>query len=113
MSDSTRSLTTEQVREGDALPSLAYDVLTLAKEGRLEVQMRSEDLYRIRAELRAANRRTVLAVLGSALILSASAIFGLDGFQPASLAGVPLASWILGAVGIYLVLASWPPGGGE
>jgi acyl dehydratase len=28
MSDSTRSLTTEQVREGDALPSLTYDVTT-------------------------------------------------------------------------------------
>ena len=93
------------------LPSLAYDVLSLAKDGRLEVRMQSEDLYRIRAELRAANRRTVQAVVGSALILGASAIFGLDGYQPAAWAGIPVASWLLGAAGLYLVIAAWPPEG--
>ena len=90
------------------LPGLAYEVLTMAREGRLEVTMRSEDLNRIRGELKAANRRTVQAVIGAALILSAAAIFGLDGYQPPMLAGVPVASWILGAIGAWLVVAAWP-----
>jgi ubiquinone biosynthesis protein len=91
------------------LPSLAYEVLRLARDGKLDVRMHSDDLERIRAELRAANRRTVQAVVGSALILGAAAIFGLDGFQPATWVGIPVASWVLGGLGLYLVIAAWPP----
>jgi ubiquinone biosynthesis protein len=90
------------------LPALAYEVLQQAREGRLELRMKSEDLASLRREIRRANQRTVLAVVGSALLLSAAAIYGLDGFQPAMVAGAPVLSWVLGALGVYLVLAAWP-----
>jgi ubiquinone biosynthesis protein len=90
------------------LPVLAYEVLERTREGRLEVRIRSEDLSLIRRELRRSNQRTVMAVVGAALILSAAAIYGLDGFQPTMLAGAPLLTWVLGALGAGLVVAAWP-----
>ena len=90
------------------LPSLAYEVLEQAREGRLELRMTSEDLACLRREVRRANQRTVLAVVGAALLMSAAAIYGLDGFQPMIVAGAPLLSWVLGALGVCLVLAAWP-----
>jgi ubiquinone biosynthesis protein len=92
------------------LPVLAYDVLDRAREGRLEFQMKSADLELIRYEVKRANQRTVLAIVGAALLLSAAGIFGLDGFQPTMLAGAPLLSWVLAALGAYLVVAAWPDG---
>ncbi len=64
------------------LPALAFEVLEQTREGRTEVRIRSEDLAQLRHELRRANQRTVLAVVGVALIVSAAVIYGLDGFQP-------------------------------
>lgn len=92
------------------LPALANEVLEQAREGRLEVQVRSEDLAAIRRELRRANQRTVLAVVGAACIVSAATIYGLDGFQPTLIAGAPLPVWVLGVLGIYLIVAAWPGG---
>jgi len=89
------------------LPTLAYDVLDRAREGRLEVRLKSEDLELIRHDLKRANQRTVLAIIGAALLLSAAAIYGLDGFQPTMLAGAPILSWALGVLGAYLVVAAW------
>ncbi len=90
------------------LPGLAHEVLEQARDGRLEVRMKSDDLAAIRREIRRANQRTVLAVVGAALLLGAAVVYGLDGFQPATVAGAPLLSWVLGALGVYLVLAAWP-----
>ena len=52
-----------------ALPGLAYETLKMARAGELEVHMRSEGIDRIRGEIRRANRRTVLATIGAALIV--------------------------------------------
>ena len=92
------------------LPGLAQEVLAQAREGRLELRMKSEDLAAIRRELRRANQRTVTAVVGAACIVSAATIFGLDGFQPTLFAGAPLAVWVLGALGVYLVVSAWSAG---
>jgi len=90
------------------LPALAFEVLEQARDGRLEVHLRSEELTDIRRELKRANQRTVMSVVGASLILSAAVIYGLDGFQPAMVGGAPLLSWVLGALGAYLVLKAWP-----
>ncbi|MFT5175552.1 MAG: ubiquinone biosynthesis protein [Gammaproteobacteria bacterium] len=90
------------------LPALAYDILDRAREGRLEVRLKSTDLELIRYELKRSNQRTVLAIFGAALLLSAATIYGLDGFQPTMLAGAPLLTWVLGALGAYLLVVAWP-----
>ncbi len=91
-----------------ALPGIAFEVLRQARDGKLRVEMNSKEIERVRREIRRSNQRTVLAVVGAALILSAAALLGLDGYSPRLVAGAPLMTWILGGLGVYLVLAAWP-----
>ncbi len=91
-----------------ALPGIAFEVLRQARDGKLRVEMNSKEIERVRREIRRSNQRTVLAVVGAALILSAAALLGLDGYSPRIFAGAPLMTWILGGLGVYLVLAAWP-----
>ncbi|MDH3314958.1 MAG: ubiquinone biosynthesis regulatory protein kinase UbiB [Gammaproteobacteria bacterium] len=91
-----------------ALPGVAFDVLRQARDGKLRVEMSSKEIESVRREIRRANQRTVLAVVGAALILSATALLGLDGYSPRIIAGAPLLTWVLGALGVYLVLAALP-----
>ena len=94
-----------------ALPGLAYETLKLARSGEIEVRMRSEEFARLRAEIRRANRRTVLALIGAALLIGGSVILALGGEQRASLWSAPVWTWILGGAGVLLALAAWLHGG--
>jgi ubiquinone biosynthesis protein len=91
-----------------ALPGMVFEVLHQARDGKLRVEMNSKQIERVRLEIRRSNQRTVLAVVGAAFILSAAALLGLDGFSPRIIAGAPLMTWLLGGLGVYLVLAAWP-----
>ena len=94
-----------------ALPDLAYETMKLARSGRLEVAIRSEEIDRLRGEIRRANRRTVQAVIGAALLIGASVVLGLGGGRLAMAWGAPVWTWVLGGAGVCLVLAAWSGGG--
>ena len=94
-----------------ALPGLAYDALKLARSGDIEVKLRSEELDRVRAEIRRANQRTVLAVTGAALLIGASVILGVGGARYPVLWGAPVWTWVLGGAGLILASAAWLSGG--
>ena len=93
-----------------ALPGLAYEALKLARSGEIEVRIRAEEIDRLRAETRRANQRTVLAIIGAALLLGASVLFALGGTPLAMLWGAPVWSWILGGAGVCLAFAAWSGG---
>ena len=104
-----RELTREAPRWGEtlpALPGLAYETLKTARAGELEVRVRSDGIDRIRAEIRRANRRTVLATIGAALIVGAAIVLGLGGTALATLWGAPIGSWILAGLGGCLAFAA-------
>ena len=90
------------------LPMLAHRVLEQASTGKLQLEWRSEELRRLRREVRHANRRTIGAITGSSLLLSAAVIYGLDGYAPAMVLGAPLLTWLAGAAGLVLLVVSWP-----
>ena len=90
-----------------ALPSLAHEVLRQARHGQLRVEIASRDLESMRREMRRANRRTVRAVLASALIVSAVLCAGTGSPGPL-LWGGPALGWALGILGGALALAAWP-----
>ncbi len=90
-----------------ALPALTYEVLRQARDGKLRMSATTDEIARVRNEIRRANQRTVLAIVGAAFIVSAAVLLGLDGFAPTQVAGAPVMSWVLGAVGGYLVLLAW------
>ncbi len=83
------------------LPSLAHDVLTQARDGKLEVRWKTPELEALRAELRAANRRTVTAIAGAALLISGAIVAGLN---PTLLGPPYLASGLVAAAGAGLLL---------
>ena len=93
-----------------ALPGLAYEALKLARSGEIEVRIRAEEIGQLRAETRRANQRTVLAIIGAALLLGASVLVALGGTPLAMLWGAPVWSWILGGAGLCLAFAAWSGG---
>lgn len=91
----------------DRLPQFPHkliDVVDQLHDGKLQIEWRSREIDELRRELHVRSRRTVFAVIGSAFIIAAALVYGLDGFQPAMLAGAPAVSWMLGAIGAGLLV---------
>jgi len=93
------------------LPALMHDLLEQAREGKLVVRSDPEELRALRREVQAANRRTVGAVVGAALVVGAAVIKGLDGYAPQMLWELPLLTWGLGLAGAMVWLLTL--GGGR
>jgi len=106
-----RELRRQAPRWGEMLPAmplLAWDVLRQTRAGSLRVVARTPELSDLRRELHRANQRTVLAIVGSALVICAALLMGLDGFPSPLLGGAPLISWVLGGLGAVMIGAAWP-----
>ncbi|WP_297527962.1 ubiquinone biosynthesis regulatory protein kinase UbiB [Thiohalobacter sp.] len=89
------------------VPQLVHEALTRINEGRLTLNWQSRELTELRRDLRRTNRRTVGAIVGSALVVSGALVYGLDGYQPLVIAGAPLLTWLLGLFGAGLLLRVW------
>lgn len=88
------------------IPQLLHKTLEQAVNGKLRIEWHSEELRQMRQELRAANRRTVAAIIGAGSIVAAALVYGLDGYAPAMIGGAPLLTWIFGALGVAFVVAA-------
>ncbi len=89
------------------IPELVHRTLQQASEGKLHVQWESKQLEKLRRQMQRSSQRTIYAILGSGFLVSASLIYGLDGYTPAMLAGAPLLSWVFGGISAVLFLAAW------
>ncbi len=92
-----------------ALPGLSVDALRKIRDGQLEVTIHSNDLKKIRWEMKRNHRRMNLTIIGTGFIMAASFIFALDGFAPTMLGSLPVATWILGLIGAYVLLLAVSP----
>ncbi len=90
------------------VPALLHKTLKQASEGNLKLEWTSEELKKLRRDMREHQQRNFAAIVGTGLILSAAVIFGLDGHAPTLVNGAPLVSWILGLLGAALLLWAWP-----
>jgi len=90
------------------LPGLMHDVLTQAKDGKLTMQLSKQQMDEIKKEIRKNNQRHFVAIVGSSLIISAGVIFALDGFSKFMIEDIPLATWILGGIGVAMLINVWP-----
>ncbi len=86
------------------IPVLVHSYLQQATTGKLRMLRTESGITELRREIRRASRRTVSAVLGTGLIVSAAVVYGLDGYAPAIVFGAPLLSWLLAAAGVLIVL---------
>ncbi|VAW92684.1 Ubiquinone biosynthesis regulatory protein kinase UbiB [hydrothermal vent metagenome] len=90
------------------LPALVHDVLVQAKEGKLTTQLSAQQMKEIKQTLHKNNQRTFIAIIGSSLVIGASVIFALDGYGKFMIEDIPLATWVLGALGVILLINVWP-----
>lgn len=92
------------------LPELLHKSLSQAADGKLRVEWHSEELHKLREEMKHQRHRHLLGITGGSLIISAALIYGLDGYAPAVIGGAPLLSWIGGILGTFCLLAAWSDG---
>ncbi len=90
------------------MPNLVQGLLRQLNSGEIRVSLASKELQKLQQEIRRANRRSVHAIIGSALIISAAVMLGLDGLHPTMLGDAPLMTWVLGGAGALLLLNAWP-----
>ncbi len=88
------------------LPNKTIDLIERLRDGRVQMHIRSDDMDELRQEIRDANQRAVLAIIGSTFILCAAIIYGLDGFSPVMLGGAPWLTWVFGTIGLGLLVFS-------
>ena len=74
------------------------------------MELQSGEIKALRKEIRQANRRSIAAVSGASLVLSAAILLALDGFAPAMIWNAPALTWALGGAGLALLIFAWPPG---
>jgi ubiquinone biosynthesis protein len=71
----------------------------------------AEQLKKVREEIRRANHRTFRAIVGSAFVLSAAIIYAYaDPTAMTMLGNAPLITWLLGSLGGFVLIFSWPTG---
>jgi ubiquinone biosynthesis protein len=89
------------------IPQLLHDYLRKAVNGQVALRMQSDDLAALAESSRAAQRQTVLALLGAALAIGGVLlyVFHIGGRE---LYGAPLAVWVAGAGAFAAFIAAWP-----
>ena len=89
------------------IPELLHRTLRQISDGQMRVQWQSSELEKLRKQMHASSQRTLSAILGGAFLISASIIYGLDGFTPFMVGGAPLISWVLGALAVFFLVYAW------
>lgn len=90
------------------MPALAHDVLKKLSEADLANQKQADELNKLRREVAASQRRQYVGFVGAILLLSAFILSALDGYAPTMIYGAPLVSWVLGILGVALLIMTWP-----
>jgi len=89
------------------IPQLLHRTLQQAADGKLRIQWESRELEKLREQMRRSSQRSLSAILGGAFLISASLIYGLDGFTPVMFGGAPLLTWILGGIAVFFLAYAW------
>lgn len=90
------------------LPSLLHSAMKQIQDSKHQLDRQNRELKKIRSTLKRSNRRTFSVIVAAALLVSAAIMLGLDGFGPKMIAGAPVLSWLLGGLGVALLLINWP-----
>lgn len=89
------------------IPELLHQTLRQISDGKVGVQWESRELEKLRRQMHKSSQRTLSAILGGSFLISASLIYGLDGYTPFMVGGAPLISWILGTLAVFFLVYAW------
>ncbi|MGE4073435.1 MAG: ubiquinone biosynthesis regulatory protein kinase UbiB [Lysobacterales bacterium] len=95
------------VQNAPEIPRLLHEYLKQSVSGQHQLRMRSPDIEKLIAVTRQGQRQTVLAILGSGLMIVAGLLFAFDAGGPKVL-GVPAAAGIAGLGALWAFMAAWP-----
>ncbi|MBS0456739.1 MAG: ubiquinone biosynthesis regulatory protein kinase UbiB [Proteobacteria bacterium] len=89
------------------IPQMLHDYLRKAVTGQVHLRMQSDDLAELAATSRAAQRQTVLALLGATLAVCSVLLyaFHIGGHE---WLGLPLTVWIAGVGALVAFVMAWP-----
>ncbi len=105
-----RSIRRNAIQWAELMPELPALAHRLLKEQKIteNAQQTHQDLRRLQHELSRANRRTFRAIAGSTFILGAILIFTAFSDDVMYFGPVPVAAWMLGALGALILILAWP-----
>tara|TARA_B100001769_G_scaffold266453_1_gene252766 strand:+ start:3213 stop:4868 length:1656 start_codon:yes stop_codon:yes gene_type:complete len=89
------------------LPNKIIDLIDKLHDGKIEMENKSEEIHKLRIDINKHNRRTIMSVIGSGLILSSSIIYALNNTTHGIFLTIPSISWILGLFGLIFIYFSW------
>ncbi|MEZ5466039.1 MAG: ubiquinone biosynthesis regulatory protein kinase UbiB [Lysobacterales bacterium] len=95
------------VQNAPEIPRLLHEYLKQSVSGEHQLRMRSPDIEKLIAVTRQGQRQTVLAILGSGLMIVAGLLFAFEAGGPKVL-GVPAAAGIAGLGALWAFMAAWP-----
>ena len=87
------------------MPGLIYKATKRIAEGG-DFEKLTEDMMRIQGQLKRNNRRTVLTIAGSGLLLSGLIVFGFNATLAPLVFGAPLLTWLLSGAGSIMLLTA-------
>ena len=92
------------------IPGLLHQWLTQETQSKEDItKQTAETLQHMRWEIRKANRRIFRAVVGSSFVISASIIYVYaDPTITTMFGNAPLLTWLLGGLGAFVLIFSWP-----
>ena len=89
------------------LPNRTIDLIDKLYEGKIEMENKSHEIHRLRKEMKIYNRKTIISVIGSGFILSASIIYAMNDTAFGTIISVPFISSVLGFFGLIFIFSSW------
>ena len=90
------------------LPNRALDIIDRLHDGKLELENKSNEIQQLRKEMKSYNHKTIMAVIGSGLLMSAAIIYGLENELSLMIGGIPFVAWVGAGVGsVLLYLSFW------
>lgn len=88
------------------LPLLLHEVLDRAQHGKLDINWKSDQLEKLRQDLRRNTKRNLAGMTGASLLISAT-LFIILGPQTSGIEHLPVIGWVLGGLGGLLLISTW------
>ncbi|MDD5034516.1 MAG: ubiquinone biosynthesis regulatory protein kinase UbiB [Methylococcaceae bacterium] len=94
----------EWAQQWPEMPGLIHDALSKAVNGKMELRLDGREFDKLREEMHRNRQRTVAAIAGAALSISAALLAGM---RPVEIPDISLVSGFLGGLGVILLLGAW------
>ena len=81
-----------------------HSALKKMSESGDQVEAQKQQIDQLRTQLQHNNRRSAVAITGAAFLLGSAVTYGLDGYQPLIVAGASIISWMMGGIGLFMLV---------